>query len=182
MRRAFLLAFLGLALAQATYTVAPGDTLYSIARRYGTTVEELMRLNGLESFLLQPGQVLKLPRGKDPRGGPGGHPLFPGAPLRHHRGSPHALKRPLLPGDQGGAGPEASRRGRGASAPSPGAGGLGPGKPLLRAVLRYLGVPYKYGANSPLALDCSAFVAQVYAELGVALPRTTKEQYQAFPL
>ena len=61
MRRAFLLAFLGLALAQATYTVAPGDTLYSIARRYGTTVEELMRLNGLESFLLQPGQVLKLP-------------------------------------------------------------------------------------------------------------------------
>ena len=58
---------------------------------------------------------------------------------------------------------------------------MDPESPLLRAVLRYLGMPYKYGANSPLALDCSAFVAQVYAELGVALPRTTKEQYQAFP-
>lgn len=77
MRRAFLLAFLGLALAQATYTVAPGDTLYSIARRYGTTVEELMRLNGLESFLLQPGQVLKLPRGKGPTWWPRGTPSFP---------------------------------------------------------------------------------------------------------
>lgn len=66
--------------------------------------------------------------------------------------------------------------------PPPEPEALDPESPLLRAVLRYLGVPYKYGANSPLALDCSAFVAQVYAELGVALPRTTKEQYQAFPL
>jgi LysM repeat protein len=61
MRKAVLVLFLGLALAQPTHTVAPGDTLFSIARRYGTTVEELMRLNGLESFLIQVGQVLRLP-------------------------------------------------------------------------------------------------------------------------
>ncbi len=56
-----------------------------------------------------------------------------------------------------------------------------PESPLLKIVLRYLGVPYKYGANSPTSLDCSAFVAQVYAELGIALPRTTREQFQALP-
>lgn len=56
-----------------------------------------------------------------------------------------------------------------------------PESPLVKAVLRYLGVPYKYGANSPLSLDCSAFVAQVYAELGVALPRTSRDQYRALP-
>jgi LysM repeat protein len=61
MRKVVLVLFLGLALAQPTHTVAPGDTLFSIARRYGTTVEELMRLNRLESFLIQVGQVLRLP-------------------------------------------------------------------------------------------------------------------------
>jgi LysM repeat protein len=44
MRKVVLVLFLGFALAQPTHTVAPGDTLFSIARRYGTTVEELMRL------------------------------------------------------------------------------------------------------------------------------------------
>ncbi len=44
----------------ATYIVAKGDTLYSIARRYGTTVVEIMRVNGLQSDLLYVGQVLSI--------------------------------------------------------------------------------------------------------------------------
>lgn len=182
MRRAFLLTFLGLALAQATYTVAPGDTLYSIARRHGTTVEALMRLNGLESFLLQPGQVLKLPSRERT------HVVAPGDTLfslaRRYGTTVEALMRlnglssPEIKVGQVLRLPE---EGEAPPPPPPEPEALDPESPLLRAVLRYLGVPYKYGANSPLALDCSAFVAQVYAELGVALPRTTKEQYQAFP-
>ncbi|BDG17910.1 peptidoglycan-binding protein LysM [Thermus thermophilus] len=182
MRRAFLLAFLGLALAQATYTVAPGDTLYSIARRYGTTVEELMRLNGLESFLLQPGQVLKLPSRERTHVVALGDTLFSLA--RRYGTTVEALMRlnglssPEIKVGQVLRLPE---EGEAPPPPPPEPEALDPESPLLRAVLRYLGLPYKYGANSPLALDCSAFVAQVYAELGVALPRTTKEQYQAFP-
>ena len=50
------------------YTVARGDTLIGIARRYGTTAEELARINGLENpSLIYPGQKLKIPR---PDGGP----------------------------------------------------------------------------------------------------------------
>ena len=41
-----------------TYTVVSGDSLYSIARRFNTTVAELRRLNNLTSDLLQVGQVL----------------------------------------------------------------------------------------------------------------------------
>ena len=53
-------AFLVSGLAGA-YTVKPGDTLYSLARSSGLTVEALMRLNGLSTPELRVGQVLKLP-------------------------------------------------------------------------------------------------------------------------
>lgn len=44
-----------------TYTVAKGDSLYSIASRYGTTAQELIKLNNLSSSLLSIGQTLKIP-------------------------------------------------------------------------------------------------------------------------
>ncbi len=43
-----------------TYTVKRGDNLYDIARRYNTTVIDLMDLNNLTSTNLQIGQVLKV--------------------------------------------------------------------------------------------------------------------------
>lgn len=44
------------------YSVRPGDTLWLLSRRYGTTVDTLMRLNGLTSDRLNVGQVLLIPR------------------------------------------------------------------------------------------------------------------------
>ena len=43
-----------------TYTVKSGDTLYSIANKYGLTVNELKSLNNLTSDLLSIGQVLNV--------------------------------------------------------------------------------------------------------------------------
>jgi LysM repeat protein len=46
----------------ASHTVRPGDTLASIAARYGTTVSAIMRLNKLsDPNLIRPGQFLPLP-------------------------------------------------------------------------------------------------------------------------
>jgi murein DD-endopeptidase MepM/ murein hydrolase activator NlpD len=44
-----------------TYTVKAGDTLYSIARNFHTTVSELERLNNLASTTVKIGQVLTIP-------------------------------------------------------------------------------------------------------------------------
>lgn len=46
----------------SNYEVVAGDTLYSISKKFGTTVENLRSLNGLtESSVLKVGQVLKVP-------------------------------------------------------------------------------------------------------------------------
>ena len=48
-----------------TYTVKAGDSLYSIAQKYGTTVDEIKKANNLTSNLLSIGQQLKIPTTKD---------------------------------------------------------------------------------------------------------------------
>ncbi len=57
-----MLPFAGL--AAETYTVQSGDSLWSIARKFDTTVDKLLELNGLsENATLKIGQVLKVESG-----------------------------------------------------------------------------------------------------------------------
>lgn len=42
------------------YTVVAGDTLWSIAQRYNTTVNALRSLNGLTSDVIHPGDRLRV--------------------------------------------------------------------------------------------------------------------------
>jgi hypothetical protein len=42
------------------HTVAKGDTLYNISKRYGTTVEAIQRLNGLTGTGISIGQILRV--------------------------------------------------------------------------------------------------------------------------
>ncbi|WP_457622561.1 LysM peptidoglycan-binding domain-containing protein [Persephonella sp.] len=45
------------------YRVKPGDSLAKIAKKYGTTVSEIARLNGLKKpYVIYPGQRLKVPK------------------------------------------------------------------------------------------------------------------------
>jgi LysM repeat protein len=49
------------------HTVAKGETVSGIARRYGTTSERLMKLNGLKKAVIFPGQSLIVASAKAPK-------------------------------------------------------------------------------------------------------------------
>jgi LysM repeat protein len=61
-----------------TYVVDPGDTLFSIANRYGTSVDVLVRLNRLSSGdQISVGQSLQVPTSGGDTGGGGAAPAQP---------------------------------------------------------------------------------------------------------
>jgi soluble lytic murein transglycosylase-like protein len=48
------------------------------------------------------------------------------------------------------------------------------------AARKYLGTPYVFGSTNPAkGLDCSALVQKAYKDLGIDLPRTSREQARA---
>lgn len=51
---------------------------------------------------------------------------------------------------------------------------------LMYAVMKeYEGVPYLFGGDSKAGIDCSAMVRKIYQAVGISLPRTAQEQYDA---
>ena len=69
------------ALADTTYTVSPGDTLWSIAVRHGVTVAELTAANGITNpDYIQAGQTLRIPTGDGAAPAPAPQPAPAPAP------------------------------------------------------------------------------------------------------
>jgi cell wall-associated NlpC family hydrolase len=44
-----------------------------------------------------------------------------------------------------------------------------------------IGAPYRYAGAGPSGFDCSGFVLHVYEHFDVSMPRSSAEQYEAFP-
>ncbi|MEV6600678.1 transglycosylase SLT domain-containing protein [Actinoplanes sp. NPDC051346] len=54
------------------------------------------------------------------------------------------------------------------------------GQAVVDAAKKYLGTPYVFGSTNPdKGLDCSALVQRAYKDLGIELPRNSREQAQA---
>jgi LysM repeat protein len=53
-----------------THEVGSGDTLYEIAARYDTSVDDLCQRNSIEGHIIRPGQSLRVAVGKDGQGRP----------------------------------------------------------------------------------------------------------------
>lgn len=52
-----------------TYIVQPGDTIYSIARRFNTTVEGILAINNISNpNYIYPGQIINIPTSPAPPG------------------------------------------------------------------------------------------------------------------
>ncbi|MBI4496745.1 MAG: LysM peptidoglycan-binding domain-containing protein [Chloroflexi bacterium] len=145
--------------APGQYTVAPGDTLWSIARRFGTTPEAIVQANGLlNADRIFPGQALRIPTAGE---------VGPGDPAAT---DPSVRSYAVLPGDtvwsiarrfglsvdtlvaaNGLANPDRIAAGQvllipvpGAAPPAPGQRPLG-SRPLLQGhrMVTYYGIPGK---------------------------------------
>lgn len=50
------------------------------------------------------------------------------------------------------------------------------GVDVVRTARQFLGVRYRLGGTTPKAFDCSGYVRYVFAQHGITLPRTAREQ------
>lgn len=55
----------------------------------------------------------------------------------------------------------------------------GRGEEVALRALAMIGTPYQYGGNGPENFDCSGLVQYIYRGVGMPVPRTAAEQYEA---
>ena len=77
------------------------------------------------------------------------------------------------------AAPGASAAAAAPTTPARGATGVS-GDAVVASARKYLGVPYKWGGTDPATgLDCSGMIQRAYADLGIELPRVSRDQAKA---
>ena len=55
---------------------------------------------------------------------------------------------------------------------------LDSGQKIVDNAMKYIGCPYKWGSIGTKSFDCSGFVKWLYADMGINLNRTSREQYK----
>lgn len=156
----------------ASYTVKRGDTLSSISRKTGLSVNEIKEMNDIRSSFLKAGQKIRLAKtdaGQGKKAQPAGVSMEAGKDDEEDGG---------LTGDPIGdislteAEKDAqSNEGLLGKWNNPEEREL-----FVKVATAFLGAPYRLGGASLRGIDCSAFVKKIYQLFDVSLPRTAKEQ------
>lgn len=128
-----------------TYKVKSGDTLSKIAKRYGTSVSAIQKLNPSIKNInkIRVGQVIKV------------------------NGTASATSSDVKPTTSKPASNPTSNAQVSNSTKS---------SQLISAAKKYLGKPYKYGANGTSAFDCSSFTQRAFKDIGISIPRSSVAQ------
>ena len=45
---------------------------------------------------------------------------------------------------------------------------------LILFAKKFINIPYKFGGNSIMGIDCSAYVQKVYSLIGITIPRSAR--------
>ncbi len=160
-----------------TYKVAKGDTLPKIARKTGIKMVMLRKLNGLKGNRIKAGQILALAPTAPPQEVP---------TAREDTGQHLRLLSKDLLNDQEMSSTLSELTDISPDKPVDLAKNLEDSKSkdttsfsaLKKSAFSFLGARYRFGGNSPTALDCSSFTQQVFRLLDIKLPRTAREQFQ----
>ena len=145
------------ALADKTYTVKKGDSLYKISKKFKTKVEAISEANKLDSSKLSPGTELIIPY-KEAR--------------KENAAEINVSPSINTPADNT---KDTDKIKEIINAPEPQRSKL---KEFLVFVAQQtIGIPYRFGSNTFLATDCSGYVQNVFSMLGINLPRSAREQF-----
>jgi cell wall-associated NlpC family hydrolase len=134
-----------------SYTVKKGDNVYKIAKRFDLDIDELKEMNGLETDHLKPGQKILLE-----------HETETNEPKTHNAILSQAFSRSDLEEDlmQASESEEHGTKDR-----------------LILFAKKLLDIPYRFGGNTLLGIDCSAYVQKVYSLIGINIPRSARQQF-----
>jgi peptidoglycan DL-endopeptidase LytE len=135
-----------------TYVVKKGDNLWKIAKKFNIDPDDLMEINEMETPVVKAGQKLYLQETVED---PAAAEAYAGVVEKKD-----------------------DKDASGVPAPEEAAGEPAPGR-LVTFAKKMLNIPYKFGGNSILGIDCSAYVKKVYGLFGIDLPRTAREQFNS---
>ncbi len=138
-----------------TYIVKKGDTLWEISKKFSVKPKEIMALNNLRSGRIKPSQEILL------------EPLMPVV-----KAEPPVTSAAALPE----ADPDSADENKETAGSEEDR--FSPMKDFLALIVqKTMGIPYKFGGNTFMGIDCSAYVQKVLSSIGLNLPRTAREQF-----
>jgi peptidoglycan endopeptidase LytE len=132
-----------------TYVVKKGDTIEKIAKKFDMDADQLMELNEMESPEIKPGRKLYVEGAVDT------------ARAEALRDEVEKIEEDLKETASSEEFKKEDEK-----------------EKLITFAKKLLDIPYKFGGNSILGIDCSAYVKKVYGLLGIDLPRTAREQFR----
>lgn len=175
----------------ASYTVSKDDTLFKLSQKFGVSIDELKKANKLTSDVIKMGQVLNIPSTTlTSRSGSGAQTSTASryvAANSTNRSttvlSANQTKTNITPAPPKKAQPTKSMTvatNQESTMKTSREGTRDFDDRQMNAVINnLLGVPYKWGGTTLEGFDCSGFTSYVFNELGVTLPRTSQDQFNA---
>lgn len=132
-----------------TYVIKKGDSMWRIAQRFDLDPDELMEMNNMETPDLAIGRKIVLEKRPEP------------VVDEKKEQIAKAVEAEVMK-----------------TAESPDVADQDMTSRLMTFAKKLVNIPYKFGGNSFLGIDCSAYVRKVYGYLGIDLPRTAREQFK----
>lgn len=147
------------------YIVKNGDTLWRIASKFNKIPGDLKRINSLGSNSIKPGQVILL-----------------SAPLKVDEPSDSmvlsSVKEDVYSPPTINEKPAVIINEVREMSQAEDLSDLSVRERLILFAKKMLHLPYRFGGNGTLGLDCSSYVQKVYEIAGITLPRSARQQYK----
>ena len=144
-----------------TYTVKTGDTIAKISRKFDMSTDKLKEINDLQNDSLKPGQQLVLAKKTDDIKNDG--KAVSNISTHDPDKTSAVASAKLQEVNELSASEDISQ--------------LSMTDRLILFAKKMLHMPYRFGGNGPIGVDCSAYVQKAYRLAGIDLPRSAREQF-----